>query len=543
MLQIVHYEYWSRKATHQYVEGSATVFDRGAIFFTDKDGNKVAAATLGHGYTLAIIPYQITNEKDVYEKIHSVLPDVQELAFMQRAAKKDDPYEEITTRVPESAATTIRSWGITGIVLVPEQWRFYPGKGLAAQTVGFVGDVKGTVRGAYGLERHFEDVLSRDESSQSKNFFSALFGDLEDTISTNNRRSGDVVTTINPQVQAQLEKTLQETQDHWKSKRVVGIVMDPNTGEIVAQGAFPSFDPNTYNTIEDQSVFSNPIVEHVYEMGSIIKVLTYAAGIDAGVIDDNSTYFDSGSLKLDGFTVRNFDNKARNTISIKEVLRQSLNVGAAHIAKLLGPDNMRSYFREKYKLNEETGVDLPGEVAGKTANLNSKRVVEFATASFGQGVALTPVATIRAIAAVANGGYLVQPHVVKELTYRAGGSSTFDYSDEREHILKTSTSTTVSRVLASIVDEKLGKGKYKMEHYSIAAKTGTAQIAKPSGGYYDDRFLHSFVGYVPAYDPKYIILLMNVEPHGAKYASETLSDPFIDMVHFLINYYDIKPDR
>jgi cell division protein FtsI/penicillin-binding protein 2 len=272
-------------------------------------------------------------------------------------------------------------------------------------------------------------------------------------------------------------------------------------------------------------------------------VLTYAAGIDAGVIDDNSTYFDSGSLKLDGFTVRNFDNKARNTISIKEVLRQSLNVGAAHIAKLLGPDNMRSYFREKYKLNEETGVDLPGEVAGKTANLNSKRVVEFATASFGQGVALTPVATIRAIAAVANGGYLVQPHVVKELTYRAGGSSTFDYSDEREHILKTSTSTTVSRVLASIVDEKLGKGKYKMEHYSIAAKTGTAQIAKPSGGYYDDRFLHSFVGYVPAYDPKYIILLMNVEPHGAKYASETLSDPFIDMVHFLINYYDIKPDR
>jgi cell division protein FtsI/penicillin-binding protein 2 len=272
-------------------------------------------------------------------------------------------------------------------------------------------------------------------------------------------------------------------------------------------------------------------------------VLTFAAGIDTGVISEGLNYYDAGSLTMDGYTIRNFDGKARGTVSIKEVLRQSLNVGAAHIAKLLGPEHMREYFREKYKLNEETGIDLPGEVAGKTKNLESKKTIEYATASFGQGIALSPIGTIRAIAAVANGGYLVQPHVVRDILYRAGGSSHFDYTDERVQILKPSTSLITSRVLASVVDEKLGKGKYKNAHYSVAAKTGTAQIPKPGGGYYDDRYLHSFIGYVPAYEPKYIILLMNIEPHGAKYASETLSDPFMDMVHFLTNYYMIAPDR
>lgn len=542
-LQIIHYAYWERKATHQYVEGSATVFERGSIFFTDKIGNRVAAATLGHGFTLAIVPSQLSlAPEELYKQLSGHIP-LKRDDVVAKASKKDDPYEVLMPRISEDAGKIIKAKKMSGVLLVPEQWRFYPGGSRAAQSIGFVGMVDNAVRGQYGLERHFEDVLVRDEGAQSRNFFSTLFGDLQDTMLTQSRRSGDIVTTIEPQTQAFLERALSDTKKEWRSKRVSGIIMDPHTGEIVAIASDPTFDPNAYNTVTDQSVFSNPLVEHIYEMGSIIKILTFAAGIDAGVITDSTMYYDSGSLTLDGYTIYNFDKKARNNVSVKEILRQSLNVGAAHVAKLLGPERMREYFREKYKLHEETGVDLPGEVSGKTRNLESKKAIEYATASFGQGIALSPIATIRALAAVANGGYLVQPHIVRSIEYRIGGSSTFDYTDERIRILDPQTSAITSRVLASVVDEKLGNGKYKIPNYSVAAKTGTAQIPQPGGGYYDDRYLHSFIGYVPAYDPKYIILLMNVEPQGAEYASETLSDPFIDIVHFLINYYNIKPDR
>lgn len=542
-LQIMQYDHWERKATHQYVEGTATVFDRGSIFFTDKDGNRVAAATLGHGFTLALVPSQVVlPPEELYSRLSLHLP-LEHDDVISKVEKKNDPYEVLATRVSDETGKAIRSEKISGVLLVPEQWRYYPGEERAAQTIGFVGATGDEVRGRYGLERHFEDVLVRDQSAQSKNFFSTLFGNLQDTMLTQSRRSGDVVTTIEPQAQAFLDRTLAETQKEWKSKRVNGIIMDPNTGEIIAMGSVPTFDPNTFNTVTDQSLFSNPLVEHIYEMGSIIKILTFAAGIDAGAITDATTYYDSGSLSLDGYTIYNFDKKARNTVSVKEVLRQSLNVGAAHIAKLLGPERMREYFRDKYKLHEETGIDLPGEVAGKTKNLESKKAIEYATASFGQGIALSPIATLRALSAVANGGYLVQPHAVRSIEYRIGGNSIFNYDDERVRILNAQTSAITSRILASIVDEKLGNGKYKIANYTVAAKTGTAQIPRPGGGYYDDRYLHSFIGYVPAYDPKYIILLMNIEPQGAEYASETLSDPFMDIVHFLINYYNIKPDR
>ncbi|MFM2414783.1 MAG: hypothetical protein RI911_476 [Candidatus Parcubacteria bacterium] len=542
-LQVIYFDFWERKATHQYVEGSATVFDRGSVFFSDKENHEVAAATIGRGFILAAVPSQIRlSPSAIYEKLSAIVPLERDDAIAH-LSKRDDPYEVLANRLSEMDGQKVKALKLDGILLVPEQWRLYPGKTQAAHTIGFVGSIDERVRGTYGIERHFDDVLARDDSSQTQNFFSTLFGDLQDVVSQKYTRSGDIITTIEPQVQAFLEKDLASAKETWKSKRVIGIVMNPHNGEIVALAALPTFDPNLYNTVTDQSLFSNPVVEHIYEMGSIIKVLTFAAGIDAGVISESTTYHDAGSLTLDGYTIYNFDKKARNTVSIKEVLRQSLNVGAAHIAKLLGPEHMREYFREKFKLHEETGIDLPGEVAGKTKNLESKKAVEYATASFGQGIALSPIGTIRALAAVANGGYLVQPHVVKGIHYRAGGGSTFDYTDEKERILSSQTSEIVSKVLASVVDEKLGNGKYKIAHYSVAAKTGTAQMPKPGGGYYDDRYLHSFIGYVPAYDPQYIILLMNIEPKGAKYASETLADPFMDMVHFLINYYNIKPDR
>jgi len=202
-----------------------------------------------------------------------------------------------------------------------------------------------------------------------------------------------------------------------------------------------------------------------------------------------------------------------------------------------------SRYMQKYGIGEETGIEIPNETRGLTDNLKSTRDVEHATASFGQGIAMTPIATVKALAALGNGGTLVSPHVVDRVEYDLGGSHK-TYPDPEERVLKNETSEEITRMLVAVVDEALLGGTVALPKYSIAAKTGTAQIAKlDTGGYYEDKFLHSFFGYFPAYDPEFLVFLYTIEPKEARYASQTLTYPFIDTVKFLINYYEVPPDR
>jgi cell division protein FtsI/penicillin-binding protein 2 len=204
---------------------------------------------------------------------------------------------------------------------------------------------------------------------------------------------------------------------------------------------------------------------------------------------------------------------------------------------------MRDYFLTHYALGQKTGIDLPGEVAGLTSTLKSPRLVEYDTASFGQGMAITPIETIRALATLSNGGYLVSPHIVKAIQYDSGLTHTLEWSQPVQ-VLKPQTSTEVSRMLTEVVDTALAKGAIKTEHYSVAAKTGTAQIVDPTtGNYYPDKYLHSYFGYLPSYDAKFVIFLFAYEPQGAPFASETWSTIFHSLTQFLINYYNIPPDR
>jgi cell division protein FtsI/penicillin-binding protein 2 len=232
---------------------------------------------------------------------------------------------------------------------------------------------------------------------------------------------------------------------------------------------------------------------------------------------------------------------------MQQVLSQSLNVGASFIATKMGPATMRDYFINHYGLGSTTGIDLPAEQAGLINNIEktsqSQGQVEFDTASFGQGIAITPVETVRALATLANGGKLVTPHVATAIHYDNGITKNISYPAPTQ-ALKPDSALAVTRMLTTVVDTVLDNGKVKMEHYSIAAKTGTAQIANPAGGgYFANEYLHSYFGYLPSYNPKFIIFLFAFKPVGAPYASETWSDPFIDLTRFLVNYYSIPPDR
>src|SRR3989344_925860 len=259
-------------------------------------------------------------------------------------------------------------------------------------------------------------------------------------------------------------------------------------------------------------------------------------------VTPETTYNDKGYAIYDGGRIANFDKKGRGVIPMQEVINQSLNTGAAFVVEKMGTEIFREYF-EKFGVMEETGIDLPNEVAPLVENLKSPRTLEYATASFGQGIALTPVGMARALAALANHGVVPGPHVGVELRYGGGINKELGWSPERRAITAESADT-INRMPVTAADTWLLGGTAKIPEYSIAAKTGTAEIARADArGYYDDRYLHSFFGYFPAYDPKFFIFLFAVEPTGARYASDTWTHPFMKTVRFLITYYDIPPDR
>lgn len=541
VLQIVHGKSYIARADAQFMLPASPLPERDAIYFTDKDGNQITAALLKSGFSLALNPTKITDPSALFNALSPLVP-IDQTEFMTKAVKPNTQYAVVASHLDSSAGQSIQKAQLPGVVLAEDRWRYYPGGSLAAQTLGFVAYKGDNQVGRYGLESYYQDTLNSQSTNLYANFFVQLFGAAKNIVS-GAPQSGDIITTIEPSVQAQLERTLVEYNQTWHPEISGGVIMDPQTGAIYAMAVSPTFDLNNFGAQTDPLIFANPLAQNVYEMGSIIKPITMAAGIDSGVITPTTTYDDTGCITVDTKKICNFDFKARGVIPMQQILSQSLNVGASFIATQMGPNIMRDYFNNHYALGQKTGVDLPAEQAGLLKNLDSSRQVEFDTASFGQGIAITPLETIRALATLANGGKLVTPHLVSAIHYDTGLTNTIDWGAPKQ-VLQATTTEAVTRMLTEVVDVNLANGNDKLEHYSVAAKTGTAQVVDPATGkYYPDKYLHSFFGYFPSYDAKFIVFLFALKPVGAPYASTTWAPPFHELTQFLINYYNLPPDR
>lgn len=542
-VQVVKADEYRERGERQYVHTVVELFDRGSIFFTTRDGERVSAATIQSGYLLSINPSALSNPELVYEALNNII-EIDRDTFLTYATDVDDTYYEVSRRVSKEEAERIANLDIRGVQLHRNQWRYYPGDELQSRAIGFIAyDQNDELVGRYGLEEYYDDILLRDDEQLSVNFFAEIFSNLGSLVfDTKDEREGSVVTSIEPTVARELEKELAATQEKWGSSLTGGIIINPKTGAIYALGTYPNFNLNDRSgaSIED---FRNPLVQSVYEFGSIMKPLTVAAGLDTDSITPATTYYDAGYLDVDGYTIKNFDGKGRGTVPMQEVLNQSLNTGVSFIVEEMGIDTFKQYFKE-LQIGSETGVDLPSETYGLVDNFfESPRKVEAMTASFGQGIALTPIAMARALSTLGNGGRLVTPHLATEIVFENGKVQPVQFPDDAQ-VFSAETSEEITRMLVEVVDDALASGERALPHYSVAAKTGTAQIASPDGtGYYDDRFFHSFFGYFPAYDPEFLVLLYTVEPKEVRYASETLTDPFMNLTHFLINYYNLPPDR
>ena len=547
-LQVRDSDKYREQADGQYVVPTGSSFNRGSIYFTKRDGQLVTAATVMTGYKVAITPRLLTDVEGTYTQISAIIP-IEKEEFMKKADRISDPYEEIATRATKEQSDALNKLEIPGLVISPEKWRFYPGENLASKALGFVSFKGDDLIGRYGLERHYNDVLSRQSKNLYSNFFAEVFSNINDSFfGEESTREGDLVTTLEPVVEGSFERTLADALDAWDADAVGGIIMDPKTGEIMAMVHLPDFNLNNFSKEKSVSIYNNPNVENVYELGSVIKPLVMARGIEAGVVSADTSYTDNGFVMIEGKRLNNFDRKGRGPgTTMQDVLNQSLNTGMVLVMEKLGKEKFRDGMLA-YGLGEKTGVDLPGEVDGLVRNLQSTRTLEYATSSFGQGIAITPIAAMRAFSSLANGGYLVTPHLVKEIKYEDGSSRAITYpiaGAEENRVLTQEASEEITRMLVTVVDKALGDGVHTMKHHSIAAKTGTAQVAREDGGgYYEDRNMHSVFGYMPAYDPRFLVYIYAINPkNGARFASQTLADPFFDIISFLVSYYTVPPDR
>ena len=542
-MQIVYGDDYAQKADRQFSSGSGGLFDRGSIYFTRKDGTLISAATLSSGFMVAVNPQLLSDPEGAYAAIAPLAPStvLSHDAFLAAAAKKNQTYIEVAHHLSDGDGKSLAAMKLPGVQVLKERWRYYPGDSLASQTIGIVTYGSGDeLSGQTGLERVYDTTLDRSGDNLYKNFFAELFSNVGNLlVSPQDAREGDLVTTIEPEVETRLESDLAKVNQKYQSKSSGGIIMDPATGDIIAMATFPTYDGNDLTNV-DPVLLGNPLVEHVYEFGSIMKPLTMTSGLDAGAITATTTYNDTGCITVNTEKICNWDGKPRGIIPMDEIIKQSLNVGAAWVATQLGQDKFRDYFTKLF--GAKTGIDLPSEGHALIGNLSRPEQVNFDTAAFGQGIAVTPVQMIRAEAAIANHGIMVEPHIVKAIELNSGITRNLDWGGQTQ-VFSAEAARATTAMMTAMVDEKLKNGKAKIPTMSVAAKTGTAQLTDGHGGYYTDRWFHSFTGFFPSYNPRFILLLYTNDPKGVTYASETLDDTFLDLVHFLIDYYQVPPDR
>ncbi len=539
-IQIRNHETWVARGEANYVQVEKGIFKRGSIYVTPRIGDPLPAATTQSGYILAVDYRELKNHVDAYTQLQGIVPTLDREQFFSYATGRLG-WRELERRLTEDAAQQILALKLTGIHLVKTQWRVYPYGSVMARTIGFVGasDQDAVLSGRYGVEKAYDENLQRPSTKQNMNLFAELFADLRAT-STNIAEAADLYTTIEPTVAHLLQNTLRSVHEKYQSEITGGIIMNPKTGEIYAMDAVPTYDSNNRQGVALETLM-DPNVLATYEFGSIMKPLTVASGIDAGVIGRYTTYLDTGCTTLSTLKICNYDGVARGTTEIQQVLSQSLNMGVVYIQQLLGKDRFRTYF-ENLKLGSATGIDAGGEVSGDIRNLQQKYDINYATASYGQGIATTPIAMIRALATLANEGVLPAPRIGSKLRYVNGNEASITFP-AGERVFSKETTDTVSSMLTEVTDNALLRGKLKIEGYSVAAKTGTSFLVDGNGGYDKERYFHSLFGYFPAHDPKFIILLYTRDPKGVQYASETLADTYMGLVRELISYYEIPPDR
>ncbi len=498
---------------------------RGNIY--DRHGEALAVNTLD--YRIGASPNLVADARSTATQLSTIL-GINELDIYNKLIS-DDQYVLIDSSVSAQLAQKVRQLSLPEIIMEAVPRRSYPQGPVAAQVLGFVG---GDLRGYYGVEGHYNDQLSGRvyQSSISNIPFVVPIIDWQQD------QGRDVVLTIDRDVQFVAESELASDITDYQARSGSIIVENPRTGEILAMASYPSFDPNNYFNIQDEQQLTNPAIAQQYEPGSVFKILTMAAGLETKAITPDFTYNDQGHLDVGGVTIKDWDRQAHGVVDATQILVDSLNIGATTIALKTGPTNFYTMM-DKFGIGRLTGIDLEGEQGGQMAVPGDDTWSEgqFATQAFGQGVAVTPLQMITAASAIANGGLMMQPHLVRQII--DGNTVVNSHPANLGRPISAETAKEVTDMMVSVVNEGLD-GQASVPGYTIAGKTGTAQIATPIG-YEDGASIATFIGFFPADDPQVIILIKLDKPKDY-WGSQTAAPAFAKLAERLAILLAIPTD-
>ena len=518
-IQINQGDSYFKQAFAQFKFSKNSLTKRGEIYFTDKNGNLSPAAINKPYKYIYAVPSEISDVKETSEIISDTL-SLDKDKIQSKLLKKNDLYEEIVFKVSDYDGEKVKNLNLPGIYVDSRDARYYPYEKLASHVLGFVGPSgeDDEIKGRYGIESLFNDDLSGSDKVEGDNVL--LPGNSGE----------DIILNIDRNIQSKIEEILERVVVTKKATAGSIIIQEPKTGKILALANYPNFDPNSYNKYPLAS-FLNPSLQLLYEPGSVMKPITMSAGIEEKKITPESTFFDKGFLLLNKKKITNFNQTAYGKVSMTDVIGHSINTGAAYVASLLGKDLFKKYITD-FGFNEKTKISLPGEVRGSLKSLDGDNVPEInvATASFGQGVAVTPIEMISAFSAIANGGNIMRPLIFKS---------------EKPEIIRHVVSKETTEEVRDMMIRAVLNGKYaEIPKYNVAGKTGTAQISKlKSSGYEENAYIHTFIGFAPALDPRFTVLVKIDRPEIGPLAGVTVVPAFKDVMTFLLEYFNVPPDN
>lgn len=541
VLQVISAGNYKGIAEDQYTLIKKLTPARGEIKITDKYTNQPYTVATSIERDLAFaIPAEITDSENFVKQVSEILGlDPAEVA--EKIKDKTKKYMVLKRQLTDEETHKLKELKLVGLAFEPETIRFYPEHTFLSQVLGYVGYQENEKTGRYGLEQYFNDQLKGkaglvDQEKDASGVW--IFGgkrDIEPAI------NGDtLVLTIDKNIQFQSENILKDAVSKHGADSGSIIVIDPKTGAVLAMTTYPSFDPNEYYKVKKPQIFSNQPTVGNYEPGSIFKPLTMAAAINEGKISPGSTYVDPGQLEIDGYTIKNSDLKAHGTQTMSQVLEESLNTGVVYAKNTIGNKKFAEYVK-RFGFGQQTGIELPetkGDLSGLDGNVN----VNYATASFGQGINVTPIQLVQAYTALANGGKMMKPYLIQAVIDYTGRVKT----NEPQMIGQVITQSTASQVSAMLVNVvELGHGKKAgVKQYYVAGKTGTAQVPREDGkGYEANNNIGSFIGYAPVEDPKFVALVRINHPRDVVFAESSAAPAFGELAQFILNYYSVPPTR
>ena len=438
----------------------------------------------------------------------------------------------------KAIAQLIEDKNLEGLNFVEESKRYYPNGNLAAQVLGFVGTDD---KGLDGLEMVLDDELKggiQKELVATDRKGNAIFGSVLSKYLPDKGKS--VTLTIDASIQFIAERALDKAMEDTGAKHASVIVMDPKTGEILAMANRPTYDPNHYSQGSEED-FKNIAVTNLYEPGSTFKPIIASAALASGKWKLDQVYNDKGSFAANGHVMQNWNGEGYGPVRLIDILKFSINTGMAEIGTTTGADILSKYVRN-YGFGSKTGIELPGEGDGILYNPDDMSKLDVATMSIGQGIAVTPLQMVRAFGAIANGGSMMKPHIVKSYSNIKGEVTSTTDPEVVGQPIPEETAKTIADILEKEVSEG-GGTKAMVEGYHFGGKTGTAQkLDTKHGGYLDGQYIASFIGFGPVEDPKFVVLVVIDDPQkGSYYGSQIVAPVFKDIVSQLVRYYQMSP--